>query len=87
MSGVTATPRLVWLEPVPLVFCHRIASARIFGSDVNVLYYAMREIDGEIVGVPNLELVRPLEDCRRMTLRDMLDRQLAAGERPQIAMH
>lgn len=85
MQMVVGTPRLVWCEPVPLIFAHEIASARLDGSDVSILFYARRVMEGEVVAVPNLELVRPLASCLRWALCDLLNAQMASEVRSAVA--
>lgn len=85
MQMVANTPRLVWCEPVPLIFAHEIAGARLDGSDVSILYYARRLMEGEIVAVPNLELVRPLTSCLRWTLRELLAPQMVSEAQAIVA--
>lgn len=77
----TRNRRLTWLEPVPVIFAHDIASARIVGNDVSIVFYVEREMDGQIIGIPNLELIRPLVSCLRWTLRDILGDCMSAEQR------
>lgn len=65
---------------VPVFYADVIASAEIVGSNVHVVFAALKTIDGILSSVAVVEVVRPLESCLQLTLQDMLRRQMTGAE-------
>lgn len=61
---------------VPAFYADTIGSAEIVGSNVHVVFCVSKRIDGARVNVAVVEVVRPLESCLQLTLRDMLREQM-----------
>lgn len=78
---------LTWLEPVPVIFAHGIGSVRIVGGNVNIVLYVCRDIGGKIAKVPAVELIRPLDSCMELTLRELLFKQLAGQDKAGEELH
>lgn len=72
--------RIVMLDPVPVIYANEIASAEIVDGAVHILFAREETLDQERVLIAVLTLIRPLASCLQLTLRDMINAQLAGNE-------
>lgn len=64
------------MNQVPTIYADEIASAEIIGPNVRIVFVETKTIGNQVAQVPVLELIRPLVSCLRLTLRDLLARQM-----------
>lgn len=78
--------RVIDTGPVQVVYADDIASAEIVGQNVRILFVETKTIDGERLWVPSIEMIRPLQSCLRLTLRDLLQSQIVQLKEPVVPM-
>lgn len=70
-------PRLVEVSSVPSIYIDGIARVTVCGAIIKVLCFELRDINGERVRMPHLEVVRPLESLQAGGLLKMVRAALA----------
>jgi hypothetical protein len=81
-------PRRLIDTGAPTFFAHEIYSAEIVGNNVRIVFVDHLTVDREPAAETVLTLIRPLDSCLKLTLRDLLTSQMAGRqEDTRLALH
>lgn len=79
--------RLVDCGPVAVIYADGIAGVIVNDPNVRIMFFEYREIDGERVRVPVVEIIRPIVSCEAGALLRLIAQKRARGEGAVVALH